>query len=217
MYQDIKLEIADTAKKTERALGDIELLVVSKTFSAEAIEPTLVQGARIFGENKVQEAMRKWPALKQKYSDVKLHFIGPLQSNKTADAVELFDVIHSVDRKKIADYIAIEQVKQHKNLQIFIQVNIGDEAQKAGITLDALEDFYHYCRDEKKLNVIGLMCIPPAEHDSAPYFALLQKNAKRLGLKNLSMGMSADFKSAIALGATHIRVGSAIFGKRDKG
>ncbi|MBL1419509.1 MAG: YggS family pyridoxal phosphate-dependent enzyme [Alphaproteobacteria bacterium] len=215
MYQDIVSEIEFTVKKEGRNGADVNLVVVSKTFAADDIEPVLELGARIFGENRVQEAAAKWPELQAVYNDVKLHLIGPLQSNKTAEAVALFDVIHTVDRKKIADYIAAEQLKQDKLLELFIQVNIGDEPQKAGIALAELADFYRYCVDEKKLNIIGLMCIPPAAHDSGPYFALLHKHAKALGLKGLSMGMSADFKTAIRLGATHIRVGSAIFGSRD--
>lgn len=214
MYQDIVSEIEFCVNKEGRNTGDVNLVAVSKTFAADDIRPVLEQGARVFGENRVQEAAAKWPALCAEYADVKLHLIGPLQSNKTAEAVALFDVIHTVDRKKIADYIAVEQVKQDKRLELFIQVNIGDEPQKAGIGLAELAEFYEYCVVEKKLNIIGLMCIPPAAHDSGPYFALLHKNAKMLGIKGLSMGMSADFKSAIRLGATHIRVGSAIFGTR---
>ncbi|PCI84581.1 MAG: YggS family pyridoxal phosphate-dependent enzyme [Hyphomicrobiales bacterium] len=215
MYQNIIDEIEFTVKKEGRNGIDVNLIVVSKTFGVDAIKPVLEQGARMFGENRVQEAATKWPELLAIYNEVKLHLIGPLQSNKTAEAVALFDVIHTVDRKKIADYIAAEQVKQDKQLELFIQVNIGDESQKAGIALSELADFYGYCVDEKKLNIIGLMCIPPVAHDSGPYFALLHKHAKALGLKGLSMGMSADFKTAIRLGATHIRVGSAIFGSRD--
>lgn len=214
MYQDIINEIEFTIKKEDRAAADVNLVVVSKTFAAEDIKPILEQGARVFGENRVQEAVAKWPELKTLYNEVKLHLIGPLQSNKTAEAVALFDVIHTVDRKKIADYIATEQVKQNKQLELFIQVNIGDEPQKAGIALNELANFYQYCVNEKKLNIVGLMCIPPAAHDSGPYFALLHKHAKALGVQGLSMGMSADYKTAIRLGATHIRVGSAIFGTR---
>uniref|UniRef100_A0A2A4YSF2 Pyridoxal phosphate homeostasis protein n=1 Tax=OCS116 cluster bacterium TaxID=2030921 RepID=A0A2A4YSF2_9PROT len=214
MYQDIVDDIQFTVEKEGRNAADVNLVVVSKTFAADDIQPVLEQGARIFGENRVQEAQGKWPELKASYDDVELHLIGPLQSNKTAEAVALFDAIHTVDRKKIADYIAAEQVKQNKQLKLFIQVNIGDEPQKAGIALAELADFYDYCVNEKKLNIIGLMCIPPVAHDSGPYFALLHKHAKALGVEGLSMGMSADFKTAIRLGATYIRVGSAIFGAR---
>ncbi|MGL1922428.1 MAG: YggS family pyridoxal phosphate-dependent enzyme [Hyphomicrobiales bacterium] len=214
MYQDVLNEVAFAIDKEERTAQDVNLLVVSKTFAADDIKPILEQGARAFGENRVQEAQAKWPDLKTEYENVELHLIGPLQSNKTAEAVALFDVIHTVDRKKIADHIAAEQIKQGKALKLFIQVNIGNEPQKSGINLDELADFYQYCKTEKGLNVIGLMCIPPAEHDSGPYFALLYKHAKQLGLPELSMGMSADFKTAIRLGATYIRVGSAIFGSR---
>lgn len=215
MYQDILDEIEFSIKKEEREAADVNLVVVSKTFAANEIIPVLNQGARMFGENRVQEAQAKWPELKASYDDVELHLIGPLQSNKAAEAVALFDVMHTIDRKKIADYIAAEQLKQNKQLKLFIQVNIGDEPQKAGIGLNELAEFYDYCVNEKQLDIIGLMCIPPAAHDSGPYFALLQKNAKQLGLEHLSMGMSADFKTAIRLGATYIRVGSAIFGTRD--
>ncbi len=215
MYQDVLDEIDLSTQKEMRKTGSVELIVVSKTFAVEDIAPILDQGARVFGESKLQEAVLKWGELKPLYDDVKLHLIGPLQSNKTAQAVALFDVIHSVDRKKIADHIALEQNKQNKQLELFIQVNIGDEPQKAGISLAELEGFYQYCVNEKSLNIIGLMCIPPAQQDSAAYFALLHKHAKKLGIKGLSMGMSADFKTAIRLGATHIRVGSAIFGDRN--
>lgn len=214
MYQDVLNEIAFAVDKEGRNAVDVNLVVVSKTFAGEDIEPILAQGARVFGENRVQEAQGKWPDLCEKYENVELHLIGPLQSNKTAEAVALFDVIHTIDRKKIADTIAAEQVKQDKQLKLFIQVNIGDEPQKSGIALAELAAFYEYCTDEKGLNIIGLMCIPPAQHDSGPYFALLHKHAKQLNLKELSMGMSADFKTAIRLGATYIRVGSAIFGQR---
>lgn len=215
MYSEILKDIEFVANKEGRTINDVELVVVSKTFPVEAITPVLAQGARIFGENKVQEAMLKWPSLKDKYDGVQLHLIGPLQSNKTAEAVALFDVIHTVDRAKIADHIAKEQLKLDKRLDLFIQVNIGSEAQKSGIELDELDSFYNYCVNDKKLNIIGLMCIPPAGKDSGPYFALLKKRAEKLGLKHLSMGMSSDFKVAIRMGATHIRVGSAIFGSRD--
>ena len=214
MYLNILDEVERAEIKESRQPGDVNLMVVSKTFAAKDIEPVLQQGARIFGENRVQEAQTKWPDLKAIYADVELHLIGPLQSNKTAEAVALFDAIHTIDRKKIADNLAKEQQKQGRELDLFIQVNIGDEAQKAGISLAELDEFCHYCRHQKGLNIVGLMCIPPAQHDAAPYFALLQKRAKSFGLKGLSMGMSADFKTAIRLGATHIRVGSAIFGQR---
>lgn len=214
MYQEILDEIRLSVEKEDRQAKDVNLVVVSKTFAVENIRPILAQGARIFGENRVQEAQAKWPELKAEYADVKLHLIGPLQSNKAAEAVALFEVIHTIDRKKIADYIAAEQIKQGRVLELFIQVNIGDEPQKAGINLAELAEFYNYCSQEKGLNIIGLMCIPPVDHDSGPYFALLFKHAKQLGLEHLSMGMSADFKTAIRLGATYIRVGSAIFGSR---
>jgi len=171
-------------------------------------------GQRVFGENRVQEAQGKWPALKEKTPDIELHLIGPLQSNKAADAVELFDVIQSVDREKIARALAAECEKQGRHLRFYVQVNTGLEEQKAGIDPRETAAFVAFCRDELKMPVEGLMCIPPADENPGPHFALLAKLAARCGLEKLSMGMSGDFETAVEFGATSVRVGSAIFGAR---
>jgi len=192
------------------------LVVVSKTFAAAEIEPVIVAGQRAFGENRVQEAQGKWPGLKAKYPDLELHLIGPLQSNKAAEAVALFDVIQTIDRPKIAEAIAAACAKQGRVLRCFIQVNTGHEPQKAGVMPEAVDDFLHLCRQAYRLNVVGLMCIPPAEDDPRSHFKALAQMAARNGLKELSMGMSGDFETAIAEGASYVRVGSAIFGTRPK-
>lgn len=194
--------------------GRAQLVAVSKTFSAAEIEPVIAAGQRMFGENRVQEAASKWPALRSRYPDLELHLVGPLQSNKAAEAVALFDVIQTVDRAKIADALAKEMKKQGRVLRCFVQVNIGREPQKAGIDPDGLDGFLSLCRKGHDLNVVGLMCIPPAESDPRPYFKSMVQMAARNGLKELSMGMSGDFEAAIAEGATLVRVGSAIFGGR---
>lgn len=211
---DVTQRIATTAQRAGRKPADVNLVAVSKTFDADAIQPVIDCGQRIFGENRVQEAQGKWPALKEKTPDIELHLIGPLQSNKAADAVALFDVIQSVDREKIARTLADECEKQGKALRFYVQVNTGLEPQKAGI--DPLETaaFVTMCRDELRMNVEGLMCIPPAEDYPGPHFALLAKLAGDCGLGKLSMGMSGDFETAIEFGATSVRVGSAIFGAR---
>ena len=190
------------------------LVVVSKTFAAAEIEPLILAGQRAFGENRVQEAQGKWPGLKSKYPDLELHLIGPLQSNKVAEALALFDVIQTIDRPKIVEAIAAACAKQGKALRYFIQVNTGREPQKAGVMPEAVDDFLHLCRQAYRLNVVGLMCIPPAEGDPRPHFKALAEMAARNGLKELSMGMSGDFETAIAEGASYVRVGSAIFGTR---
>jgi pyridoxal phosphate enzyme (YggS family) len=187
---------------------------VSKTFDAEAIRPVIAAGQRDFGENRVQEAQGKWPPLKAETPDVTLHLIGPLQSNKAADAVALFDVIHTIDRDRIAEAVAREMKKQGRALRLLVQVNTGEEPQKAGVAPADVDAFVARCRDVHGLAVDGLMCIPPADQVAAPHFALMAKIAKRLGLKSLSMGMSGDFETAVMLGATDVRVGSAIFGER---
>lgn len=192
------------------------LIAVSKTFDADAIRPLLDAGQRMFGENRVQEARAKWPELKADYPDVELHLIGPLQSNKTREAVEFFDAIHSLDRTKLAHALADEIARTGKSPTLFIQVNTGEEPQKAGVAPQEAREFIHLCRDELKLPVKGLMCIPPADEAPAPHFALLQKLAREHDLPLLSMGMSADFETAIKFGATHVRVGSALFGERPK-
>ncbi|HVI27237.1 MAG TPA: YggS family pyridoxal phosphate-dependent enzyme [Hansschlegelia sp.] len=199
-----------------RTEGDVTLVAVSKTFAAEDIEPALQAGQRAFGENRVQEAKAKWPALRERYPDVELHLIGPLQSNKADEAVALFDVIHTVDRAKIAQALAKEMRDQGKTPRLFVQVNTGEEPQKAGVPPREVDAFLASCRNDHGLAIEGLMCIPPVDETPAPHFALLEKLARRNGLKGLSMGMSSDFAEAIAFGATHVRVGSAIFGARPK-
>jgi pyridoxal phosphate enzyme (YggS family) len=210
----VKERIAAAAKAARSAAGAITLIAVSKTFGSQAIEPVLGAGHRIFGENRVQEASAKWPSLKARFADCDLHLIGALQSNKAAEAVALFDAIHSLDRDKLARELAKAIERQRHAPQLFIQVNTGEEPQKAGISPKEVGDFLTRCRDVHGLSVSGLMCIPPFDEASGPHFALLQKLAGELGLPNLSMGMSGDFETAIAFGATHIRVGTAIFGAR---
>jgi hypothetical protein len=191
-----------------------KLVAVTKTFSAEDILPVLEAGHRIYGENRVQEAQAKWPGLRERFADIELHLIGPLQSNKAAEAVALFDVIETVDREKIARAIKAEIDKQGRALRLYVQVNTGLEPQKAGIAPDDTKTFVAFCRDELKLAVEGLMCIPPADENPGPHFALLGKLARECGVEKLSMGMSGDFETAIGFGATSVRVGSAIFGAR---
>lgn len=192
----------------------VELVAVSKTFGAEDIRPLLDAGQRVFGENRVQEARAKWPDLRQDYPDVKLHLIGPLQTNKVKDAVALFDVIESVDREKLARALASEFKQTGRNLPVFVQVNIGREAQKAGIDPGDTLSFLSLCKDELGLDVVGLMCIPPFDEAPGPFFAQMKQLQTEAGLPFLSMGMSADFETAIEMGATHVRVGSALFGAR---
>lgn len=211
---EVNQRIATTVKKSGREAEDVALVAVSKTFDADDIRPVIACGQRIFGENRVQEAQGKWPQLKQETPDIELRLIGPLQSNKAADAVALFDVIESVDREKIARALADECHKQARHLRFYVQVNTGLEPQKAGIDPRETVAFVALCRDELKLTVEGLMCIPPADENPGPHFALLAKLAKECGLDKLSMGMSGDFETAIEFGATSVRVGSAIFGSR---
>lgn len=211
---EIEAEIAAAAAEAGRNPSDVHLIAVSKTFDAADIEPVLAAGHRHFGENRVQEAKGKWPALKQRYSEIALHLIGPLQSNKTKEAVELFDAIHSIDRPKIARAIADEMTRQGRELQLFVQVNTGEEPQKAGVLPRELPGLLALCRDELGLKIEGLMCIPPVDEEPAIHFAFLAKLAAENGLSGLSMGMSDDFATAVAFGATHVRVGSAIFGRR---
>ncbi|WP_045834788.1 YggS family pyridoxal phosphate-dependent enzyme [Hyphomicrobium sp. 99] len=207
-------EIAAATKSSGRNADSVQLVAVSKTFDAEAIRPVIEAGQRVFGENRVQEAERKWPPLRAEFPDVKLHLIGPLQSNKAKEAVAFFDAIHTIDREKIARAVADEMAKQGRSLDLFVQVNTGEEPQKAGIMPREAEAFVAFCRQDLKLDIKGLMCIPPLEEEPAVHFAFLAKLASELGLKGLSMGMSGDFETAIAFGATHVRVGSAIFGGR---
>lgn len=197
-----------------RRAGSVELVAVSKTFGAEAIRPVIEAGQRIFGENRVQEAQAKWPALRADYPDIELRLIGPLQSNKAKDAVALFDVIESLDRDKIAAELAKEIRKQGRTRRLYVQVNTGLEEQKAGIDPRETLQFVARCRDVHGLGIEGLMAIPPFEENPGPHFALLEKLARECGLARLSMGMSGDFETAIAFGATSVRVGSAIFGAR---
>lgn len=206
--------IKEAVTKASFPSDDSVLIAVSKTFDAEHILPVLEAGHRVFGENRVQESQGKWPTLKQAYPDVELHLIGPLQSNKAADAVALFDVIHTVDREKIAKALAAEMNKQERQLPVFIQVNTGSEPQKAGVLPEEAESFIASCVQEIGLNVIGLMCIPPFEEDPIPHFKQLQALAAKHSLPHLSMGMSSDFEAALKHGATHVRVGSALFGGR---
>lgn len=211
----VKARIAVAEKVAGRPVGSVRLIAVSKTFEAEAIRPVIAAGQRVFGENRVQEAKAKWPALKAEFPDIELHAIGPLQSNKAAEAVALFDAIHAIDRDKIAAAIAAEMRRQERSLRLLVQVNTGGEAQKAGLAPQETDAFVVRCRETHGLTIDGLMCIPPVDAVVAPHFALLAKIARRLGLKSLSMGMSGDFETAIALGATDVRVGSAIFGERE--
>ncbi len=211
---ETQLRVALAAEAAGRTPADVRLIVVSKTFGAAEITPVLAAGQRIFGENRVQEAKAKWPALKAEFPNLELHLIGPLQSNKAKEAVELFDAIHSIDREKIARALADEMKKQGKRLELFVQVNTGEEPQKAGVPPRDLPALLALCRGELKLGIAGLMCIPPVEEEAALHFAFLAKLAAENGLAGLSMGMSDDFETAVAFGATHVRVGSAIFGSR---
>lgn len=210
----IRDAIAAAARRAKRDPACVTLVAVSKTFAAGDIRPLLEAGHRHFGENRVQEAQGKWPALRTEFRDAKLHLVGPLQSNKAREAVALFDAIHSIDREKIARAVAEEMAKQERKLQLFVQVNTGEEPQKAGVMPREAKAFVDYCRNDLKLAVAGLMGIPPVGEEPAVHFAFLEKLTRELGLASLSMGMSGDFETAIAFGATHIRVGSAIFGSR---
>lgn len=198
-----------------RPAGSVELVAVSKTHDAEHIRPALEAGHRIFGENRVQEAQGKFPLLRSEFADIRLHLIGPLQSNKAADAVAIFDVIETVDREKIARELAKEIARQGRAPLLYVQVNTGEEEQKAGIAPQDAVDFVMRCRNVHGLAIEGLMCIPPADENPGPHFALLRKLSREAGVDRLSMGMSGDYEIAVAFGATSVRVGSAIFGARD--
>jgi pyridoxal phosphate enzyme (YggS family) len=213
---DVRRRIAAAAAEAGRPASDITLVAVSKTFEPVAIEPVIEAGQRVFGENRVQESKAKWPELKSCFAGITLHLIGPLQSNKAAEAVALFDCIQSVDREKLARVLADEVQRQGRHPDLFVEINTGEEEQKAGIRPREADRFIASCRDSYGLKIAGLMCIPPADEEPALHFALLETIAKRNGLKLLSMGMSADFETAIRFGATHVRVGSAIFGERFK-
>jgi pyridoxal phosphate enzyme (YggS family) len=210
----VRSEIAAACHAAHRDPASVTLIAVSKTFGADAIENVIAAGQRVFGENRVQESKGKWPALKQSHPDVELHLIGPLQSNKAKEAVALFDAIHSVDRPSICEALGKEIARQGRRPLLFAQINTGAEPQKAGVLPEEADAFLAACRDRYGLDIQGLMCIPPVAEAPAPHFALTAKIAERNGLKLLSMGMSADFAIAIAFGATHVRVGSAIFGAR---
>ena len=212
--QDVKARIGKAEKAGGRVAGSVRLVAVSKTFDAEQIRPVIAAGQRVFGENRVQESQGKWPELKAETAGIELHLIGPLQSNKAADAVALFDVIETVDREKIARALAEEMTSQGKATRLYVQVNTGLEPQKAGIAPKETKDFVAFCRNDLDLNIEGLMCIPPAAKNPGPHFALLAKLAKECGVEKLSMGMSGDFETAVEFGATSVRVGSAIFGAR---
>jgi len=206
--------IAAARKAALAPAASTELVAVSKTHGEHEIAPVLDAGQRVFGENRVQEAAAKWPALRARFDGIQLHLIGPLQTNKVTEAIELFDVIETLDRPKLALALKQAMEKTGQAPRLFIQVNTGEEAQKAGVAPLAAAAFIRHCRDELGLPVVGLMCIPPADEPPAPHFALLAKLARENGLSQLSMGMSADFETAIRFGATHVRVGSAIFGER---
>jgi pyridoxal phosphate enzyme (YggS family) len=210
----VEQEIARACNEARRERASVTLIAVSKTFDASAIVPVIESGQLVFGENRVQEAKSKWPALMSDYQGVRLHLIGPLQSNKAKEAVALFDAIHSVDRPSICQALAKEIRSQNRHPQLFVQINTGEEPQKAGVAPGEADAFIAACRDTYGLEISGLMCIPPVDEAPAPHFALTAKIAARNGLKHLSMGMSADYATAIQFGATHIRVGSAIFGHR---
>ena len=210
----VKSAIAAACREAGRDPSAVTLVAVSKTFAAEAIAPVIAAGHRAFGENRVQEAKAKWPALKARHPDIALHLIGPLQSNKAKDAVELFDAIHSVDRPSLCAVLAKEIARQGRAPTLFVEINTGAEAQKAGVLPEDADAFLAACRDAYGLTIAGLMAIPPLDEAPAPHFALLKTIADRNGLKFLSMGMSADFALAVRFGATHVRVGSAIFGER---
>ena len=208
--------IEESAKTAGRQAGDVSLVAVSKTFDGDHIRPALEAGHRMFGENRVQEAAAKWPELRDQFDHVELHLIGPLQTNKVKQALDVFDVIETLDRPKLARALASELEKRQQSVECLVQVNTGEEEQKAGVSPADADDFISYCRDELGLKVTGLMCIPPVEAEPALHFALLRKIARRNGLEKLSMGMSGDYDVAAQFGATHVRVGSAIFGERAK-
>lgn len=213
-FAEVEREIARACRDAGRERSSVTLVAVSKTFGGDAIEPVIQAGQRVFGENRVQEAKSKWPELMAKHQGLALHLIGPLQSNKAKEAVALFDAIHAVDRTSLCEALAKEIVKQDRHPQLFVQLNTGEEPQKAGVAPSDADAFIASCRDVYGLRISGLMCIPPVDEPPAPHFALTAKIAARNGLSLLSMGMSADFETAIQLGATHVRVGSAIFGHR---
>ncbi|ABM45124.1 YggS family pyridoxal phosphate-dependent enzyme [Bartonella bacilliformis] len=213
-WKNTKQEIANSCKEYQRSLDSVELIAVSKTVPADKIIPLLQAGQSCFAENRVQEAAEKWPYLRQQFSPIELHLIGPLQSNKTAEAVKIFDVIQTVDREKIAKSLSEEMHKQKKHFPCYVQVNIGLEPQKSGLAPEDVVDFVAHCKNHYGLDIVGLMAIPPIEDNPGPYFALLAKLAKKSGLTKLSMGMSNDFQTALQFGSNVLRIGSALFGQR---
>ncbi|WP_375606590.1 MULTISPECIES: YggS family pyridoxal phosphate-dependent enzyme [unclassified Bartonella] len=213
-WQNLQKDIAAICQELQRPVEEIELIAVSKTVSAIDIRPLLQAGQSLFAENRVQEAAQKWPALRQQFENIKLHLIGPLQSNKAAEAVKIFDVIQTVDRAKIAKVLMEEMQKQKRHLPCYVQVNIGLEPQKSGIAPQEAISFVNQCKNNYGLDIIGLMGIPPVDENPGPYFALLAKLAKQAGLPKLSMGMSSDFKTALQFDSNVLRIGSALFGKR---
>jgi pyridoxal phosphate enzyme (YggS family) len=210
----VRDQIARACADARRDPASVTLVAISKTFGANAIEPVIAAGQRVFGENRVQEAKAKWPPLKERHGGIELHLVGALQSNKAKDAVALFDTIHSLDRPSLAEALAKEISKQGRRPTLFVEVNTGGEAQKSGVLPEETDAFVKACRERYGLQVAGLMCLPPTDELPAPHFALTAKIARRNNLPLLSMGMSADFPIAIAFGATHVRVGTAIFGER---
>ena len=212
--EQVRKLVGRAAADAGRKAGEVTLVAVSKTFGAEYILPALEAGQRVFGENRVQEAMAKWPELKSRFTDLELHLIGPLQTNKSLEVCQFFDVVESLDRPRLAASLADAIQKTGRHPRLYVQVNTGAEPQKAGILPEDADAFIARCRQEFQLNISGLMCIPPADQPPSPHFALLQKIGARNGLSVLSMGMSADFAAAIQCGATHVRIGSAIFGHR---
>ena len=217
---DISSKLAKLREEIERARANsaiphaVTLIAVSKTFGPDAIEPVIATGQKAFGENRVQEAKAKWPELRARYPGLRLHLVGPLQSNKAKEAVALFDAIHTVDRPSLCDALAKEITKQNRRPLLFVEINTGAESQKAGVLPENADAFLRACREGYGLEISGLMCIPPIDEAPAPHFALTAKIARRNGLKLLSMGMSADFATAVQFGATHVRIGSLIFGQR---
>jgi PLP dependent protein len=211
----VHAEIERACETAGRDPASVKLVAISKTFGVEAIVPVIAAGQRLFGENRVQEAKAKWPGLKARHPDIELHLVGPLQSNKAREAVALFDAIHAVDRASLCEALAKEIARQDRHPTLFVEINTGAEPQKAGVLPEQADAFMKACRESYGLAISGLMCIPPANEPPGPHFALTAKIARRNGLALLSMGMSADFEAAIALGATHVRVGTAIFGERD--
>ena len=214
-FTRVRQNIDKVVDESNRSPDEITLIAVSKQQQEDRVDASLATGHRVFGENRVQEAQKRWSIRKYDYPDLRLHLIGPLQSNKAADAVRLFDVIHTIDRPKIAIAVAREAARQNKKIECFIQVNTGDEPQKSGINPFELSSFVDFCREEVGLPITGLMCIPPVDEEAAIHFGFLNTLASRNNLTGLSMGMSSDYAEAIRFGATHIRVGSALFGSRE--